>query len=135
MSYSTIMNVDLACVPVVSNDRSMPRKARSAAARKLLRQLGIKGVSVTAPNYSMAHTVDVRPANYPLPEGAFLLDGVDYQHRTYSDMPGTVPAKALHLARWEACKKLETILLKAFPNHDDRSDYQTDYFDHCWSIN
>ena len=54
--------------------------------------------------------------------------------RAYSDMPDHVPRKVAMLHRSEARAKLEKILARAFPNHEDRSDTQSDYFDYCWSF-
>ena len=50
-------------------------------------------------------------------------------------MPGarnTTPRKPTHDDNRE--QKVAATLLKAFPQHDDRSEYVSDYFDHCWSV-
>src|ERR1700692_4286223 len=51
--------VDLKSVPVVATERSMPRKEQARLARQLFKKLGIKGVSFTTPQHSMASMVDV----------------------------------------------------------------------------
>jgi len=99
-------------VPVICTDRHIPRKEQAKLARKLFKILGIRGVSVRTPNYSMARVVDVR-----LPQ---LGDDVEREAR--------------RKANWEARCRMKDVLEFAFPCHDDRSDPMTDYFDHCWSI-
>ena len=131
-TYNQIHAVKLDDVPVMSTDRCIPRKQQAALARQLLKQLGVKGVSITAPNYSMAQSVDVRLPDEPRPSMAGFEQ---YEHSTYSDMPDNVPIKAAFLRKRAAEKALEAILASAFPNHDSRSDTQTDYFDYCWSVN
>ncbi len=134
-TFKAIEKVDLAKVPVISTDRGIRRKEQARLARELFKKLGIKGLSVTTPNYSMAQCVDVRVPTLPIEPGDYLLNGLDYKMRTYADMPASVPAKIKHLAHWEAVKKIDAILLKAFPAHNDRSDYSSDYFDSCWTVN
>lgn len=113
--------VDITEIPVMSTDRHIPRKQQAALARNLLRQLGIKGVSVTTPSYSMAQVVEVRMPrrdDHNLDELGFMV-------------PGCPAAEA----NTEARVRMLAILLAAFPRHDDRSDRMTDYFDYCWSVN
>lgn len=133
--YAPIFAVNMACIPVMSTQRNIGRKEQAALTRKLFHQLGIKGVSVTAPNYSMAQSVDVRVPTIERQGDDYLFDGKSYEHDTYSDMPDGVPAKAKQRAKYEAEKRIGEILDCAFPNHDDRSDSQSDHFDYCWSIN
>ena len=112
--------LDITTAPVMSQDRSLPRKEQAALARKLFRQLGLKGISVTAPNYSMAQSVDVRMPkreDYALDAYGMVLEG-----------------DAARLANNEARERLEAVLLSAFPNHEDRNDTQSDHFDYRWSI-
>jgi len=130
-----IFAVDLNRVPVVSTDRHISRKEQAKLARELFKKLGIKGLSVTTPNYSMASVVEVKVPTYRLEPGDYVLEGEDYENRSYSDMPEDVPAKRKHLKHWNAVKKIDAILLRAFPQHDDRSDLQSDYHDNCWSVN
>lgn len=129
--YETIAAVNLDAVPVVCTDRHIDRKEQAVLTRKLFKQLGIKGVSVTTPRYSMASTVEVRVPAEPFPG---WVGFEQWQHHSYGDMPDDVPAKAAARRQQVAAEKVEAILAKAFPRHDDRSDYQTDYSDSCWTI-
>ncbi len=130
--YDTIHAVNLALVPIVATDRCIPRKEQAAKARQLFKRLGIKGISVTTPSYSMAQVVEIELPDEPHPG---WIGFEEYEYRTYSDMPAHVPAKAAMLRRSRAAKHIEEILAVAFPAHIDRSDYVTDYFDYCWSVN
>lgn len=134
-TYAQIAAVNEAAIQVVCRDRMIPRKEQAALARKLFKSLGIKGVSVTAPNYSMAQVVNVTLPRIETSDADFLLDGTNYRNHCWSDMPIEVPAKQKNAARWTAERKIDEILARAFPQHDDRSDSQTDYFDSCWSVN
>lgn len=112
------------CVADVRRDnrleRSVPRKELAAAARKLFKSLGLKGISVTAPNYSMAQAVHVR-----------LPKRDDYTFDANGDIPDNDPAR---VGNTEADRKIAAILYQAFPSHRDRSDTQSDYFNYKWSI-
>jgi hypothetical protein len=102
--------------------RREPRKVIAAEVRSLLRSMGLKGISVTAPNYSMARSIDIRtPRNEPEPI-VKDEDGWDTHHPTY------------RAARNAASAKIEAIILAAFPDLDDRSDSLTDYYDYRLSI-
>lgn len=129
-----LAGVNEAAIPVMSRDRSIPRKEQAALARKLFKQLGLKGISVTAPNYSMAQSVNVNLPRIPVQDSDFVCDGVDYSNHSYSDMPADCRARQISRANYAAEMKVGEILARAFPNHDDRSDSMTDYFDYCWSI-
>ncbi len=113
-------SVSLLAVPVLGLQRSIPRKEQAKAARQLFKQLGIPHVSVTTPVYSMAQSVDVqfpRRRDVPLNEhGTYVMESPE--------------AKLNQAAR----EKVEAILKRAFPNHGDKSDHQSDYFNYCWSI-
>lgn len=111
--HTQIAVVDVSKLPVLTRDRHIPRKEQAKLARQLFKSLGLKGISVTTPNYSMASTVHVSLPRLPWGE------------------PGGADAIANHEAR----EKVAGILLAAFPNHNDRSDTQSDYFDYCWSFN
>lgn len=101
--------------------RHSPRKEIAANIRALLRRLKIKGISVTAPNYSMAQSVEIR-----LPEASEH----DRRQETGHDY-ATCP---ICIERHEASKYLEKIILAAFPDLDNRSDSQSDYFNYRLSI-
>lgn len=110
-SLPTVRDADL---------RSKTRKERSTVIRGLLRDLGFKGISVTTPSYSMARTTEIR-----LPDRERCQDGgADH-------VPYRCPACSRY---WDTRNKLTAIILAAFPNMDDRSDTQSDYFDYVFSV-
>lgn len=118
--HEALADVDLARVPPVVWERNIPRKLQAKLARQVFLRLGLrKWINVTTPNYSMASSVDVRLVKRRDNVGA---DG-------FYDMEseGSVANRA-------AAEKIEQILLKAFPNSNDRSEYGTDYYDYKWSI-
>ncbi len=121
-------------IPVMTTDRHIDRKQQAALARKLFKSLGLKGISVTTPTYSMASTVKVRLPRADVTAAMFILNGRDYNGEAYSDMPDELPAKIAHAARWAEITEIKRVLAIAFPNHDDRSDSCSDHFDFCWSV-
>ena len=126
-----IESIDLDAVPVFLLDRSASRKVQALTARALFRQLGLKGISVTAPNYSMAQAVHIH-----LPNTEYSPEERAEWNRCSSDSERRdTPYGRLRTRENAAEHKLEAILAKAFPNHLDRSDIMTDYFDFCWSVN
>ena len=122
-----IETANLDAVPVFLLDRSATRKVQAAAARALFKQLGLKGISVTAPNYSMASMVHV---NLPRTEASKEM----IAEWNASEFQSETAYGRLRSREHEAHRKLGQILAKAFPNHLDRSDVMSDYFDSCWSI-
>ena len=120
--------VSLADVPNLKLDRHAPRKEQAQAARDLFKRLGIRGVSFTCPVYSMAFHVDVR---LPEDDGSMPHD-LDMQPH---DWQKDGPERCAACNRRNATRaKVQAILDAAFPNHLDRSDYQSDYFDSRWMI-
>ena len=117
--------VDLNAVPVFLLDRSARRKVRAASARALFKQLGLKHISVTAPDYSMAQAVHVR---LPRVKDVPALQAEWEQHSTEESRA------LLRRREYAAEQKVEAILARAFPNHLDRSDIMCDHFDYCWSV-
>jgi hypothetical protein len=99
--------------------RRLPRKERSALIRALFRRLGIKGVSVTTPSYSMAQSVDIA-----------IPDAVEHDHDNGHERT-TCPHC---MERFAAERHIERIILAAFPDLADRSDSMSDHFDYCLSI-
>jgi hypothetical protein len=122
----TMRAIIAAPVPDVVNpkERGLERKQIASDIRQLLKKLGIKGVGVTVPNYSMASTVHIRVPHVELTEE---------QSKTPRDAAGnyqrTPVAEAAHRGRSAAVAKLEKIILGAFPDLVDRSDSMTDYHD------
>jgi hypothetical protein len=105
--------------------RNLPRKEFAKLVRAFLREIGVKGVSVVTPNYSMAMGIEIR-----IPKREDFLtrpDGsVDWLN------PENCPARLTNDA---AEKLLAGFLCDHFPNHTNRSDSQVDRFDFRWSIN
>lgn len=120
--HAKLAAVNIDAVPVRRDiDRCAPRKELAAAARAMFKALGIKGVRFTTPNYSMAQAVDVS-----------LEKRGDYGQ--YDAMHGLRDDPA-HQANRAADATVRAILDRAFPNHRDKSDTQTDYYNYRWSIN
>lgn len=118
--HAALTSVSLLAVPVTNMDRSIPRKDQAKAARLLFKKLSLPHISVTTPNYSMAQSVDVQfPRRRDVP-----LD----EHGTY------ICASPEGQANQQARERVEAILARAFPNHGDRSEHQSDHFDYKWSI-
>lgn len=114
--------INILDLPVMSRERSLPRKEQAALCRKLFKQIGLKGISVTAPNYSMAKSVDVS-----------LPSRSDYKLNVCGMVEdwATDPASMVNS---ENRQRIQAVLLAAFPRHEDRSDTQSDHFDYRWSI-
>lgn len=96
------------------NIRREPRKEQARLVRGLLTSLKIKGVSVTAPSYSMASSIHIDAPNPP-------------PHEPFNDPHGV--ACPICRERSEAVTRLKEIILAGFPDMGDRSDSMTDYFD------
>lgn len=116
-------------LPVYSNFArwDLSRKEFAASVRQTFRALGIKGISVTAPNYSMAQGIDIRiPAidRRGVPFTASQEEREEYEAET----------NMLRQAREHIQNNLHYILETAYPNMTDRSDVQSDYFDYRWSV-
>ena len=121
--------VSLADVPNLKLDRHAPRKDQARAARDLFKRLGIRGVSFTCPVYSMAFHVNVR-----LPEDDWAGPH-DLDMEPHDCRPEVKGERCGACGRKNATRaKVQAILDAAFPNHLDRSDYQTDYFDSRWMM-
>jgi hypothetical protein len=110
-AHETICNAVIPTQVVDPHLRSKGMGERTRAIRKLLKDLGIKGVSVRMATGSMCFWTyvdvprfDVDPSN---PEQWRLSHDVEH----------------------ESQKKVERCVLAAFPDLDNRSDGMTDYFD------
>lgn len=119
--HAHILAIHLSEIPVMTADRQCGRKETARLLRALLSRLKIKGVSVTAPNYSMAQAVDIC-----LPKRR----DIEFEYAPRRKNPEAAANKANHLA----AEKFRALLAVAFPHHDDRSDSQSDHFDYKWSI-
>lgn len=116
--------------------RALDRKERAAKVRSLLKSLGIKGVSVTAPNYSMAQSINISMPG----DDRGLHDEVHFRLEAEvrakpGPYCGMVQICPFCKAEFEAKEKLEALILAAYPDLDDRSDSQYDHFDYCLSFN
>lgn len=120
--HKHLEGIDLSTVFPITIERHCGRKQTAALARKVFKLHGIKGISVTAPNYSMAQSVHIR-----LPKRDDYTVTCEYGRIDWANDPAAQ-------ANCAAERKLESILAAAFPNHDDRSDTQSDYFDYKWSV-
>ena len=113
------------------NIRHQSRKEWAIAVRRLLKELNIKGVSVTTLVYSMAQTIDI---TLPTIENA---NSIEHQ-KVHDDLwrAGKLGFDCPSCKeRQDAKNRLEDIILTAFPDLDNRSDSRTDYFDYCLSFN
>jgi hypothetical protein len=109
---------------VVRTDlRHESRKERAKAVRALFKSMGLKGISVTAPNYSMAQSIDIC-----IPRDSYC-DNPIHQDPSKNNSDCTECSRV-----WKAKQRLEPIILAAFPDLDNRSDSQSDHFDYCLSI-
>lgn len=125
---SALEKVQEGKIPVMSRERHIPRKQQAALARELFKRLGLRGVSVTTPNYSMAHSVDVSYPKLQIHCHDMWPHNWEVSDRTEETRCPTCKEN------WKMHEKIAEILARAFPNHDDRSDSMTDYFDFKWSI-
>lgn len=122
---AVIASIESAALPAPTGEpiRSLATTEQNAKIRALLKSLGIKGVSVKRSHAGWAATVSVSFAGI---SHACAADSWDRQHNR-SDCPTCVRTIA-------AERKIEAIILAAFPDCGDRSDLQTDYFDYVFSV-
>lgn len=130
-TVEAIENLKLEDVPTLLRDRYAPRKQQAVAARTLFRQLGLKGISVTVPVYSMACSVHVRIPKVPTNSEMHQ----EWEQLWLQGKQGESVMAKVREREHKAELKLMEILNRAFPNHVDRSDAQSDHFDYRWSIN
>jgi len=125
-------------LPTVHNAqlRRQDRKTWAVEVRRLLKELHIAGVSVTAPNYSQASTIHIQiPSTGFDAEHEAIHNKIDEEQRNSSSWLGYGQYCSICKEHWQAHQKIEQIILAAFPDLNDRSDLQSDYFDDCLSIN
>lgn len=117
--------------------RPLTRKERAAHIRALLKDMQVTGISVTCPNYARAQSIDIR-----LPYLPDESEAHSQRHAEIDDLCRNVYPWTGHAnngcqyckAQNEAQVHIEKVILAAFPDLDDRSDHQADYFDYCLSI-
>lgn len=138
MYADTIRQIMTASEPTPNHApiRNLARKQISDHVRALLKSLGIKGVSVTTPNYSMAQSIDISLPDDDRHEHQPYHEQAEAEYRaTHEDYMG-----AMHFCHFcredrDAKDRLERLILTAFPDLADKSDLQSDYFDYRLSIN
>jgi hypothetical protein len=118
----------------VANIRDLTRKEQSAKVRAAFKALGLTGISVTTPNYSMASSIQIslprtdwethEPIHTP-------LEAIERQKDEYNGMVQVCPVCK---ESWMAHVAIERIILAMFPDMDNRSDSQTDYSDFAFTI-
>lgn len=127
------------CAPLPAfqaNIRHQARKEWAAAVRRLFRDMGLSGISVTAPHYSMASSIDIRLPKFQQ-EGAHQARHAEIDR---TERANSAPWQGYNKScQWcaeekQAIEKIRSIVLAAFPDLDDRSDTQSDYFDCCLTI-
>lgn len=123
-----IASINIAKLPAgfaPSNIRSLLQTERTARIRSMLRTAGVKlgavgkGVSVTSDRGSMCWGTSVD------------FEGVD--HETSYLEHNRLECTVCSMNR-NASRKLEALVLEAFPDLVDRSDLMTDHFDSVFSI-
>jgi hypothetical protein len=119
VTHSQLERVNLNLIPVMSANRGIPRKEQAKLARDLFKSLHVSHLSITTPNYSMAQSVHVT-----MPRRNDYETG---EHGEYLDCEAVTSNN-------NARAKIREILARAFPNHGDHSDLQTDYHDYKWSL-
>lgn len=120
-----------------ANLRKEARKEWAKQIRNLLKELRIVNVSVTTPSYSMASSVNIavnyekewETAHEPVHKAG------EAEERKSPIYRGSIHFCPYCKARKEVHDKLENVILAAFPDLNNRSDSQSDYFDYCLSIN
>jgi hypothetical protein len=129
----TVRSIEQAEMPAaIGNIRRESRKDIAKALRALFKRLDIVGVSVTAPNYSMASVVDVdftRPEHDCNPDGTIW----DKDERGNALPYGRRGCAGCERTR-RAEQRLGAIVLAAYPDMDDRSDSMVDHFDRRFSV-
>lgn len=114
--WRKILSVRLSDVPVSSLPRRTPKVDLAAAVRKLLKQLGLP-LRVLKKVATHTAYVEVYLPGLRAPEALLKIH----------------EARALRIQD-KVRRRLETLLVTAFPEHDDRSDSHTDYFDSVFSV-
>ncbi len=131
--------IETANIPDVvnANMRSNTRKDWAVAVRSLLKQIGISHISVTTPVYSMAQSIHISTPRFYEWTGAHETRHaeIDDQERDNSEWIGYGNHCEYCKATAQAKRKLQAIILAAYPDLDDRSDMQSDHFNYCLSIN
>lgn len=124
--WNKIEEIDLDSLTPVSHERLFLSEFAKAL-RPALRKLGLTNrmVGVQVPNYSMASTISVVVPNV-MPK---------YDYRTIKALSPEAQEsyfaemRELDAHRRDACRKMNQIVLRLFPECDNRSDPMIDWFD------
>ena len=101
--------------------RHLPQKERTALIRKALKVAGIKGASVTSATGSMCFWTNVRislGAEHP---------AHDWRTHISSQCEFCAGRRAME-------RRVEAVILAAYPDLADRSDAMTDHFDFLFTV-
>lgn len=124
---SGIFAADLSKLPAPRNIRRDGQKPRTAAIRQLFRTIGLTGVSVTMSRGSMCYWTYVRIVDAP----RCTTDHLAEYHETCTTSQRTCPmCRRIKAAR----RRLNYVILTAFPDLGDRSDLHSDYHDFMYTL-
>jgi hypothetical protein len=118
-----ISSIEAAALPAPTGDaiRTLGTVEQCSKIRAMLKAAGIKGVSVKRSHAGWSATVAV----------SFLRlgheEGVNWGLHNRAECP--ICSREI-----AATRKLETVILAAFPDCDNRSDSMTDYFDYVFGV-
>lgn len=116
-----------------ANIRHQNRKEQAQNVRKLFRDMRISDVSVTTPSYSMAQSIQISiPSDVPAHDSVHAAAEIESQKD--ADYKGMVHYCPFCKQRKETRDHIQAIVLAAFPDLNDRSDIQSDYFNYRLSI-
>lgn len=116
----------VAVLPEAASDvpRNLPCKEFAKVVRAFFKQIGLSGISVRTPNYSMAMGIEIR---IPAREDYKRKSDGSFDWLNLEDCPASQSNGA-------AEKLLSKFMNRHFPNHGNYSDGQIDHFDFRWSI-
>ena len=100
-----LRHLSMTSLPVVCRDRRIGMKKQAQLARELFKTLSLKGIRVRMATGSMCFMVDV-----------------------------IAPRSHDSTVNRQVREHLEELLARTFPQHDDRSDWMSDYYDFRWSF-
>jgi len=110
--------------PFRANIRHLDRKERAAQVRALFKALKVTGISVTAPSYSMAQSIDIRLPALEVSDEAHVKRHAEIDDLNTYPWTGYGNNGCQHCkVRREAQVRIEQVILAAFPDLNDRYDY------------
>jgi hypothetical protein len=135
--YEQIINTSLPAFRANIRHHPEYRKGWAREVKNLLKSLNLGWISVTAPHYSMAMSIDInfkQSEPFQGSEHEQKHREIDEAERANSVWMGYVQYCPHCRQEHEAHEQLEKIILSAFPDLNDRGDPVTDYSDYCLSI-